>query len=312
MSSEFDTFCLNKYVSHEHINVSTITDPVKLESVFNDIKTSSSFLDFCKTIDQQYKEFIDNQDYNRYSFWLEEDESKEKIYTLDVSVELQKARGYLKNCSSVIISCGAGLSVSSNLPCFHGKDGIWNTMFKIDTMYDVYKETKPGKIYNDIKEMMEKLNVPYFVFTSNIDGLFLKSNFDSEMLCECHGSYAYKRCEKCNYIGLTDDTRCNSCDILLRENILKYGDNKSFNTKILDIQEENFKKFRDNNTNICIIELGCGIITPTVRQYDELLLESRSDVSLIRVNPDHWFVPDNIQSKSCMINMTAENFIMNL
>ena len=42
--------------------------------------------------------------------------------------------------------------------------------------------------------------------------------------------------------------------------------------------EENFKKFRDNNTNVCIIELGCGIITPTVRHYDELLLETRSDV----------------------------------
>ena len=311
MSCEFDVFCMNKYIREKKIDVSNITDPVKLDSVFNGIKSSDSFLQFCKNLDQQDQEFIDKQNYDRYSFWSDE-EPKENIYTLDINIELQKAREYLKNCSSVIISCGAGLSVSSNLPCFHGKDGVWNTMFKIDAMYDVYKQTTPGKIYNDLKVMMEKLNIPYFVFTSNIDSLFLKSNFDSEMLCECHGSYAYKRCEKCNYIGLTDDKMCNKCDILLRENILKYGDNKTFNTKILDIQEENFKKFRDNNTNICIIELGSGIITPTVRHYDELLVESRNDVKLIRVNPDHWFVPTNIQDRSCMINMSAENFIQNL
>ena len=311
MSPEFEVFCLNKYVREKNIDVSTITDPAKLDAVFNDIKSSSAFVEFCKGIDQQDDKFIESQNYNRYSFWLEE-EPKETVYTLDVSVELEKARKYLKNCSSVIISCGAGLSVSSDLPCFHGKDGIWNTMFKIDSMYDVYKKTNPGKIYSDIKVLMEKLNVPYFVFTSNIDGLFLKSNFDPSMLCECHGSYAYKRCERCNYIGLTDDKRCKNCDILLRENILKYGDNKTFNTGILDVQEDNFKKFRDNNTNICIIELGCGIITPTVRHYDELLLETRSDVKLIRVNPDHWVVPSNIESSCCMINMTAEDFINSL
>jgi hypothetical protein len=37
MSPEFEVFCLNKYVREKNIDVSTITDPAKLDDVFNDM-----------------------------------------------------------------------------------------------------------------------------------------------------------------------------------------------------------------------------------------------------------------------------------
>ena len=59
-----------------------------------------------------------------------------------------------------------------------------------------------------------------------------------------------------------------------------------------------FKNFLDNNTNICIIEIVCGITTPTVRDYDDILTE---DVKLIRVNPIHFYTGKKIKNKSCLI-----------
>ena len=86
MSSEFDVFCMNKYIREKKIDVSNITDPVKLDSVFNGIKSSDSFLQFCKNLNQQDQEFIDKQNYDRYSFWSDE-EPKENVYTFDAHMD---------------------------------------------------------------------------------------------------------------------------------------------------------------------------------------------------------------------------------
>lgn len=128
---------------------------------------------------------------------------------IDINFELTKAVSYIKKYYSIIISCGAGLSVSSNLPCYHTeKDNIYNPV--LDNIVSLFK------IQNQVQLIQDR---PYFVFTSNIDSL-----------CECHGNYSFKQCvDNCNSLILkNDETNCVECGKELRENILRYGD-KYFN-----------------------------------------------------------------------------------
>jgi NAD-dependent SIR2 family protein deacetylase len=196
------------------------------------------------------------------------------------------------------------MRTSSGLPCFFGKDGVWNKIYDVNKLYSVYDTTIPNEVYYNLLAFSKKRDC--FVFTSNIDNLFTKAGFNSDKICECHGNYSQKQCNKCDIVF--SKTKCPKCGCLGEENVLKYSNTRSFCTESLNSQEDRLNIFLKNK-NICIIELGCGINTPTVRDYDEILVETRPDISLIRVNPIHWYVPEKLQSRSCMINMTVENFL---
>lgn len=293
--NEFQIFLLSKYLKKNNMNISKITDPSYFEFILkntipNITMNVSDLMEFEKL----------KTNINKYSFW-----NKEYIcLDIDICFEMNKAVDYIKNCSSIIISSGAGISVSSNLPCYN--NNITNLSLN-DIIY-LCKNAEPSSTYTKLYNLIN--DKPYFIFTSNIDSLFLKTGFDETLLCECHGNYSFKQCiNNCNSLIIDNNENiCIECGKELRENILRYGD-KYFNDSRLKIQETHFKNFLDNNTNICIIEIGCGITTPTVRDYDDILTEDRIDIKLIRVNPIHYYIDEKLRNKSCMINMTADVFL---
>lgn len=58
-----------------------------------------------------------------------------------------------------------------------------------------YRETEPHEGYHILLRLLKQLNVnDYYIFTSNVDGLFVKAGFDQERVYEKQGSYKYLQC----------------------------------------------------------------------------------------------------------------------
>jgi NAD-dependent SIR2 family protein deacetylase len=59
--------------------------------------------------------------------------------------------------------------------------------------YKLYQETPPHEGHHALKRILDTRNVPYFIFTSNVDGHFAKV-FPSERIIEYHGSINHLQC----------------------------------------------------------------------------------------------------------------------
>ena len=128
---------------------------------------------------------------------------------------IQRAASYLQERDVVFVMTGAGMSVDCGLPDFRGDEGFYKNMAKINKnlkyyqimshnyfddhpekfwylygdRYLRYKQAKPHEGYNILKDLCinDKKN-NYFLYTSNVDGLFLKFGFPEDKIFECHGN----------------------------------------------------------------------------------------------------------------------------
>lgn len=150
----------------------------------------------------------------------------------------------------VVIVTGAGISVSSGIPDFRSKQGLFNSIkdkHKVNGK-DLFqhrfgheKETRPiyYKFISELKELTEeatpslthsflhklkKYNKKYRIYTQNIDSLEVKAGIQSENLIYLHGNLNYLICTMCGHkIDYTDkvneiykrgeDIECTSCII---------------------------------------------------------------------------------------------------
>lgn len=299
-----DIYVVSKYIKKNNIKLSSITDPTLLtETLINIRKEISISLEDLREFNEKEEQLL----LKSYNFWIEEIDTNTTIEDLtpyNFFSEISKAKTFL-NSKNILISCGAGMSISSKLPCFFGENGVWKTIYDINRLYSIYDTTEPSETYKKLFEFVKKYN--YYIFTSNIDNLFIKADFDEEKLCECHGNYSQKQCVSGCKIIFKGDT-CPICGSKSVENVLKYTETRSFCSERLNKQENSLKKFLENK-DICIVELGCGKNTPTIRDYSEILAESRDDIKLVRVNPSQWYVPEILEDKSCMLNMTVDTFL---
>ena len=115
------------------------------------------------------------------------------------------AKHILRN-KNLLISAGAGMGVDSGLPVFRGKEGLWAhyPYFKTTGMefyeasspsffrskpahfwyymghrYNMYSEKEPHEGYKILLKICEEFKKEnHFVFTSNVDGHFLKTGFN--------------------------------------------------------------------------------------------------------------------------------------
>ncbi|MCW5821381.1 MAG: NAD-dependent deacetylase [Cyanobacteria bacterium TGS_CYA1] len=238
----------------------------------------------------------------------------------------ERAARHLKRADAILIGAGAGMGVDSGLPDFRGENGFWKAYppfrgrkyseVTSPTMLDenpeqawgffshcmvMYRNTAPHKGYETLLEWTKKHFENYFVFTSNIDGHFAKTGFDSELIYEIHGNTHYLQCGRgleCSreiwqagdlnlrvdeetMRALDDLPRCRLCGYMARPNILMFGD-RAFNPLRTVDQEYLYKKWRRKNELACIvaIEFGAGEAVPTVRYECQ-----RLGRPLIRVNP---------------------------
>ncbi len=239
-------------------------------------------------------------------------------------------RHLLTHADSLIFSAGAGMGVDSGLPDFRGNQGMWQAYpalgrqkieftaianpqaFKDNPRLawgfyghrlKLYRHTLPHQGFYHLLELAKALDLPYFVFTSNVDGQFSKAGFDSNHLFECHGSIHHLQCTApcCNTIWSAEllnpiiDTHhcqwlgqlptCPNCGGLARPNILMFGDYHWVSHR-QDEQQQRLRQFCKHHHNTLVIEIGAGVAVPTVRRFGEQFAPR-----LIRINPKDTQLP---------------------
>lgn len=161
----------------------------------------------------------------------------------------------------------------------------------------LYRRTEPHEGYRILLKWSRRMPHGGFVFTSNVDGLFQKSGFAEEQICECHGSIHYLQCtQPCSpalwpaddVLPTVDESRCRltsplprcpECGALARPNILMFGDDHWFERRTRT-QTLRLYHWLASASRLLVIELGAGIHIPTARHFGE-----RLNVPLIRINP---------------------------
>ncbi|KNC46576.1 silent information regulator protein Sir2 [Thecamonas trahens ATCC 50062] len=161
---------------------------------------------------------------------------------------------------------------------------------------------------------------PGFVFTSNVDGAFVKAGYPPQAIVECHGSLGHLQCvAPCSdaiwtapdglSIVVDEDTfraaeplpACGACGGLARPNVLMFGDWRWVADRT-EAQEERYAQFRTHvrahlrmnpSATVAIVEMGAGKAVPTVRlESEELARDFGARAALIRINPAEADIPD--------------------
>jgi NAD-dependent SIR2 family protein deacetylase len=177
----------------------------------------------------------------------------------------------------------------------------------------LYRETEPHEGYHLLKKLGESKKGKYFVFTSNVDGHFIKAGYPENRIVEIHGSIHHLQCvEPCTEniwpadgVDVEIDMekfeakeplpRCKYCGGLARPNILMFNDwewipHRTEGQKFrLDMWLRNIE---DNFYKLAVIEIGAGKAVPTVRLFSERVADML-DGTLIRINPRDYDVPSS-------------------
>ncbi|CAF0764250.1 unnamed protein product [Adineta steineri] len=277
----------------------------------------------------------------------------------DVQSLINRAAELVLNCDAILFTSGAGMGVSSGLGTFRGiAAGVWPPLLKHPEFdftdmsnpqwfelpqgnsekhntanfgyafwayrYNAYTSSLPHVGYEIAKRWSNFNNIKYaFSFTSNIDGHWIKSDWNESEVLECHGSVNYMQCiDKCcqriwntdNALNLEVDPKtdcaignlpqCHDCKKLARPNVLMFGDWKFLDIR-LNEQTSHYDTFKSNITKIkaklLIIELGAGTAVPTVRcESERAFTDQKWTADFIRINPlaEHSMVDDYYKKKS--------------
>lgn len=237
--------------------------------------------------------------------------------------QIVKIKNMLSQANGLLITAGAGMGIDSGLPDFRGNHGMWQAYPELgkkrmdftsianpNAFYEnpnlawgfyghrlkMYSETQPHQGFNILKQMSEVLNLPYFIFTSNVDGQFQKAGFNDEAIYECHGSIHHLQCldacenkiwtahaiqpridhHRCEWLG--NLPRCPSCHGLARPNILMFDDFDWINQRTIQ-QRLKLEQWLKLYQHPVVIEIDAGTAIPTVRNFSE-----RFAHALIRIN----------------------------
>ncbi|MFM2332945.1 MAG: hypothetical protein RIQ74_1781 [Pseudomonadota bacterium] len=246
------------------------------------------------------------------------------------TIEQEKIKFLFSQADSLIISAGAGMGVDSGLPDFRGNQGMWRAYPELGKQridfteianpaafkcqphlawgfyghrLALYRQTMPHQGFNLLKQLAETLKLPYFVFTSNVDGQFQKAGFDPNQIYECHGSIHHLQCsepcqlktwsaneltpeidhQNCQWLGQLP--LCPHCGTLSRPNILMFNDYAWVSQRHTQ-QARCLENFLEAYNHPIVIEIGAGTAIPTVRYFSE-----RFAPQLIRINPREATLP---------------------
>jgi NAD-dependent SIR2 family protein deacetylase len=251
---------------------------------------------------------------------------------------IRKIKEILDSAEAILITAGAGMGVDSGLPDFRGNDGFWreypvvkklglefaqmaNPKWFVDDAYlawafyghrlNLYRVTTPHRGFGLLLDYVKSKNSNYFVFTSNVDGQFSKSGFDSDKIVEIHGSIHHLQCsQKCTSLIWENSESievdmdkfrakkliyCPNCSYVARPNILMFGDFGWVSDRT-SLQEDRYEKWLNKNSHkkIAIIEIGAGSAIPTVRMEGEYIAKEYDNATLIRINPREYSVDNSL------------------
>eukprot|EP01126_Amoeba_proteus_P002050 TRINITY_DN10648_c0_g4_i13.p1 TRINITY_DN10648_c0_g4~~TRINITY_DN10648_c0_g4_i13.p1 ORF type:complete len:323 (-),score=66.16 TRINITY_DN10648_c0_g4_i13:806-1630(-) len=155
-----------------------------------------------------------------------------------------------------------------------------------------------------------------FVYTSNIDGHFKKAGFLESEIVEIHGSNMEWQCrtphmcskeiwrldptfrfdvdQESRLMKTENFPKCKNCRTrFIRPHLMMFFDQ----TYVCDERAyQNFQEWESkiseiesklgNDAKTVILEIGCGLLVPTVRANVERLLEKWKNSTLVRINPN--------------------------
>ena len=246
-----------------------------------------------------------------------------------------RAAAAIRDAEVIVVGAGAGMGVDSGLPDFRGDQGFWKAYppyerlgisfmdaanpehFKSDPEFGwgfyghrlaLYRATAPHAGFGILRRWVMERRLPFFVYTSNVDGHFQAAGFHPEAIVEIHGSIHHLQCsEQCtediweNRESVEVDESnmrarnvllCPRCGAVARPNILMFGDlswapYRSFAQKSL------FDAFlaSQRGRRIVAIELGAGTSIPSVRRMSEGIAQLPG-ATLVRVNPREADAPE--------------------
>jgi NAD-dependent SIR2 family protein deacetylase len=246
----------------------------------------------------------------------------------DRSAPVRAAAAAVLGCEALVITAGAGMGVDSGLPDFRGDHGFWKAYpayerlglsfveaanpvhFERDPAFGwgfyghrlgLYRRTEPHGGFRILLSWAERLRVPWFVATSNVDGQFQKAGYGEDRIYEIHGSIHHLQCTTpCSgaiwpnreEIPVDPATmraaflpRCPRCGAVSRPNVLMFGDWAWVGDRSA-AQEERFNDFLFSlrGKRVAVIETGAGTAVPSIRALGERL-GVRAGVTVVRINP---------------------------
>jgi len=250
-----------------------------------------------------------------------------RIDTLQFVIE--RAAAAIEEADALIILAGAGMGVDSGLPDYRGNAGLWKEhpylkelgltferaanpeLFANDPelawrfygqRQKLYRETKPHRGFDLLRQWGESKTHGYFVYTSNVDGHFQFAGYPSDRIVECHGNiHRHQCCEPCHdqvWLDTLDEWEseklsdelpvfyCPECNKVARPNVMMFNDWDW----IREPTAAQFARFepwismlQQERECVAIIEIGAGTTLPAVRYLSELLLSTLTG-RLIRIN----------------------------
>lgn len=254
-----------------------------------------------------------------------------EISSEGLELRLQQAALAIQQADALFIGAGAGMGVDSGLPDFRGNEGFWKAYppfrgrifaemsnpawFRRDPelawgffghRMNLYRNAVPHVGYEILKRWMGRFELGGFVWTSNVDGQFLKAGFDASRLVECHGSIHRLQCVTpcefdvvwpCRDLQIDVDLEtiratsalplCPECGELARPNILMFGDGNWLSYEFGEQSQRLSTWIKSvKGQRIVAVECGAGTAIPVVRNACEQIA-----TDLIRINPRDFETP---------------------
>ncbi len=254
---------------------------------------------------------------------------------MNTEKQIKKAATLIQESDAILIGAGAGMGVDSGLPPFRGEQGIWNahpafleqglTFMDLanpnrfdsnphmawgfyGSRLNLYQKTQPHAGFDLLRKWCSTKGEQYFIFTSNVDGQFIKAGFSPDRIHECHGSILHLQCSHpcsntiwainqnidiCPSTGLAIDPlpTCPQCGAIARPNIHMFNDwswYKDRSAKQLDRYHKWISQTKGKR--VAVIECGAGTSIPSVR----IEMQRRAAKGmLIRINTNEYKVTAN-------------------
>ncbi|NOR56606.1 MAG: NAD-dependent protein deacetylase [Sulfurovum sp.] len=244
---------------------------------------------------------------------------------------LDYATEIINNAEVILVLAGAGMSADSNLPTYRDKEGFWNDYppyreikkdyvamtsphgFSSDPhfawgffahQYKLYKNAVPHEGYTKLLDLLLSKK-DYFVVTTNVDGLFIKSGFAKKYLHEAHGSIHKLQCSRpCHreaweieslnveidystMNALDPLPLCPTCGAVSRPNIFMFGDtDESYVWEESQESASKFREWRQKNLHKKVVILEIGVGAEGLKRHVKQYYQEFSDTTLIRINPE--------------------------